>query len=92
MYKDRDKRKEASRERMRRYRSKDVTPKDVTPKDVTPKPSLPQDIIDDINNLCDHRVAMGLDDDRQDRVHRALEYLAWYPTRLTSAKPLVKLM
>ena len=35
-YKDPEKRKEATRERVRKHRQKDVTPVIVTPKDVTP--------------------------------------------------------
>jgi hypothetical protein len=36
--------------------------------------NLPPDILQSIERTCEHRKALGLPDDREDRIQRALRY------------------
>ena len=88
MYKDKEKAKASSRERMRKMRAKGVTsgvtkPQGVTRTGcnmgVTPEYAqhLPSDIQSRIHTTLRGRARLGLPDDSADRCHRAVAYDRW---------------
>jgi hypothetical protein len=44
--------------------------------------NLPPDILQDIERTCEHRKVLGLSDDREERIQRALRYQEFINGRL----------
>lgn len=77
MYKDREKQKQATKERVRRFRER------VTPSlGVTPCNALPPEILASIEITRLTRKRLGLEDDTEFRIARALCYQDWNRERL----------
>ena len=63
---------------MKRKYTRKVSPDNVQSKSTPIKEgssiNLPPDILQSIERTCEHRKALGLPDDREDRIQRALRY------------------
>jgi hypothetical protein len=78
MYKDKEKQKQATKERVRRFRER-VTPST----DVTPEcNALPPEILASIEKTRLNRQELELEEDTQERLSRALCYQDWNRERL----------
>ena len=84
MYKDREKRKQASRESMRRKRM--LTPENVNPVLTPAVNTLPPETLASIETTRLTRNRLKLEDDTKERLSRALCYQSWNRERLQNLR------